>query len=165
MLRATLSLRNYYLRASKGASPVTQIRSGDRWWSDPERMYKQKLLYFTLGVDQLPLRRTAIIANERRRVRAVSKAPFSGSNDPTGYRRARHRQVRQWYRRIQYQEFYLQHLFTRYAWGRTRHYPSGGGKISGITPSGVWGFDNKSFDRYSREPLPAHPREIYEPRK
>ena len=88
---------------------------GTGTWTDPWRMLEHKVLYFTLGLDSLPIRRTATIANEKRRVRAIGSAPFSSATDPNGYRRARYRQAQQWYKRIQYQEFYLQHLSKRFA--------------------------------------------------
>ena len=166
MFRATAVRHNYYLRASKQTNPLAQIRSGPRWWTKPERLLQHKLLYFTLGVDTLPLRRVGIIRAERRRMAMSPHVHFTANNDPTGYRRQRVRQVALWYKRCQYQEFWLQHLYTRFAWGKTGYYPSGGGKIAGASETGVWGYDVQSNkDRYTREPLPAVAREIYERRK
>eukprot|EP00759_Apiculatamorpha_spiralis_P044556 PhF_6_TR41536/c0_g1_i2/m.62923 len=162
MLRSTPVTLNYYLRSAKIKNPSTQIRTGASWWSDPERMLQHKLLYFTLGVDSLPLRRVAVIRAERDRMRMTPGIPNNSVTDPTGYKRARRRQINLWYRRIQYQEFWLQHIYTRFVWGKTGYYPTGGGKIAGVAETGVWGYDHSALERYSREPLPAQAKEIYE---
>jgi hypothetical protein len=163
MFRSTIPLANVWLTASRAATPLGVIRSGRRHWSNPERMLRFKLLYFTLGVDQLPLRRTAVIQNEQERMKHIIKA--RPKNDATGYKAKRMRQIGMWYRRIQYQEYYMQHMMTRHTWGLLRMYPVGGAKIAGKADTGYFGYDSSPVHRYTREPLPATAKEIYERRK
>ena len=165
MLHSSSVCRNYYVSAAKIVNPSNQIHSGPRWFTEPERLLQHKILYFTLGVDTLPLRRVGIIRAERQRMRMAPATALNSSTDPTGYRRSRITQLNLWYKRCMYQEWWLEHLYTRFAWGRCGYYPTGGGKISGVYERGVWGYDRLSIDRYSREPLPAQAREIYERRK
>jgi hypothetical protein len=126
-------------------------------------MIKFKLLYFTLGIDQQPLRRTAVIQNDMQRLRMAKPAPRTG--DVTGYKKARTNQLTTWYRRIQYQEFYLQHLFVRHAWGQIRVYPPNYVKIEGKADDGYAGYDAVPYHRYNRQPLVFPAKEIYERRK
>ncbi|KNH09344.1 hypothetical protein XU18_0029 [Perkinsela sp. CCAP 1560/4] len=158
-------LLNQYLGSPRIVNPSNQIHSGPKWFTDPERLLQHKLLYYYMGVDSLPLRRLGIIRAERSRIRMAPRQKFSSSNDPTGYRRSRFAQLSLWYKRCMYQEWWLQHLYTRFAWGRCRHYPCDGGKIHGISGNGVWGYDKVNVERYSRHPLPAQAKEIYERRK
>jgi hypothetical protein len=159
--------QNTFLTANKARNPLTVIRTKNRHFTEPDRMYRHKLLYFAMGLDQLPLRRTAILAADSIRHRGAigpaARGDFGG--DATGFKSARRRQIVTWHRRIQYQEMHLQHLMTRHAWGLLREYPSGGGKIAGRSDTGYFGFDRLSVNRYTREKLPATPREIYERRK
>ena len=162
-MHQTLLRRNTYLTRSMTTSPISVIRSGPRWWSEPDRMVRHKLLYFTLGIDQLPLRRTAVIAADVFRQHMCRPAAMSG--DATGYKKARKAQLNTWYRRIQYQEYYLQHLFTRHAWSLLRMYPANHTKIAGKADDGYAGYDGVPYHRYNRSPLPLPAREIYERRK
>lgn len=143
--------------------PISVIRSGPRWWSEPERMVKYKMLYFTLGIDQQALRRTAVIAADLSRQHMTKAQQFAG--DATGYKRARNVQIKTWYRRIQYQEYYLQHLFTRHAWSLLRMYPANHTKLAGKADDGYAGYDGVPYHRYNRAPLPFPAREIYDRRK
>lgn len=166
MYRRTPLLANQWLTMAKAAPPVSVIRSGRRHWVEPERMVRMKLMYFTLGIDQLPLRRTAVIHKEADLFKKCpSVAQKSSAYDSTGYKMRRHKQMMMWYRRIQYQEYYLQHMFTRHTWGLLRMYPTGGAKIAGKADTGYAGYDYLPYHRYTREPLPAHAREIYDRRK
>jgi len=162
MLRLSRCRCNTYITHSLAVAPITAIRSTTRWWSDPERMVKYKTLYFTLGIDQLPLRRTALIQNEYLRTRMCPTSPIGG--DKTGYKRARAMQLNMWYRRIQYQEYFLQHLYTRHVWGLTRVYPNNYVKITGKADDGYAGYDAVPYHRYNRQPLPMPAREIYDRR-
>ena len=165
MIQRTSNKLNQYLASPRIVNPSNQIHSGARWFTDPERLLQHKILYFYLGVDSLPLRRVGIIRTERARMHMVPTQKFSASNDPTGYRRSRFTQMSLWYKRCMYQEWWLQHLYTRFAWGKCRQYPCNGGKIHGVFENGVWGYDKVTVERYSRQPLPAQAREIYERRK
>lgn len=165
MLRLTVSCRNTYLTASKTTSPISMIRSST--WSDPDRMVRHKLLYFTLGLDQQALRRTAVIVADKKRLEKAE--PLRSQNnvvtDPTGFKRARKFQLTTWHKRIQYQEYHLEHLFVRHVWGLLRMYPPGGAKIPGKADRGYFGYDKMSFHRYTREQLPANAQHLYERRK
>lgn len=163
MLRQTTLLQNTYLTRSMTTPPISVIRTGPRWWSNPERLVRHKLLYFTLGIDQMALRRTAVIATDQFRQRMCKPPPRMG--DSTGYKRARSAQLTTWYRRIQYQEYYLQHLFTRHAWGLIRAYPANTTKIAGRADDGYVGYDSVPYHRYNRMPLPFPAKEVYERRK
>lgn len=163
MLSPTVRLLNTFLTHSVATTPITAIRTGPRWWSEPERMVKHKVMYFTLGIDQLPLRRTAVIQADMIRQRMCKPMPCFG--DATGYKRARAAQMITWYRRIQYQEYHLQHLYTRHVWGLIRAYPGNTTKIQGKADDGYVGYDSVPFHRYNRSPLPFPAREIYERRK
>ncbi len=165
MLRSSGWQLNRFLTAAKSMSPVGVIRTGRNSWTQPERLIKYKMLYYTLGLDAQPLMRTCVLAAEKERMRFVPLRFPSQRQDPTGYRRARMRQLGMWYRRIQYQEYYLQHVFTRHAWGLLRMYPPGGAKIAGKADNGYFGYDSLPLHRYTREPLPAQAQEIYERRK
>ncbi|CCW61971.1 unnamed protein product [Phytomonas sp. EM1] len=159
MFGLSIKLCNTFLTRSVAKPPITVIRSGPKWWSDPERMVKHKLLYFTMGIDQLPLRRTAVIQNEQFRFHMCRPSPRI--NDATGYKRSRSGQMKTWYRRIQYQEYHLQHLFTRHAWGLLRVYPGNTTKIQGKADDGYVGYDSVPYHRYNRSPLPFPARDIY----
>jgi hypothetical protein len=163
MLRTTCGLRNTYLTHSQASAPITVIRSGPKFWSQPERMVRYKLLYYTLGIDQLPLRRTAVIAADRARQMKCKPILFGG--DATGYKKSRHAQLQTWYRRIQYQEYYLQHLFTRHAWSLLRMYPANHTKLAGKADDGYTGYDAVPYHRYNRSPSAFPARELYERRK
>ncbi|KEG05250.1 hypothetical protein DQ04_24631000 [Trypanosoma grayi] len=163
MLGTTKVCRNTFLTRSVATPPISVIRTGPKWWADPERMVRQKLMYFTLGIDQLPLRRTAVIQKDLHRFH-MCKPPMR-IGDTTGYKRSRAAQLNTWYRRIQYQEYHLQHLFTRHVWGLTRAYPGNTTKIQGKADDGYVGYDSVPFHRYNRSPLPFPAREIYERRK
>ena len=133
-------------------------------------MIKYKTLYFTLGMDSLPLRRTAILVADKDRHRnAQSQFSLHGSanvQDVTGFQKKRIQQIAMWHRRIQYQEYYIQHMMTRHVWGLLRMYPTGGAKIAG--KNGDVGYlqdDNGGVHRYTRQPLPTRVAEIYERRK
>ena len=165
MMKQCVLCHNQYMGSPRIVNPINQIHSGPRWFSDPERLLQHKMLYFYLGVDTLPIRRVSIIQNETHKMRMVPTQKFSASNDPTGYRRSRLAQMKLWYKRCMYQEWWLQHLYTRFAWGKCRFYPTNGGKIHGVHESGVWGYDKVNVERYSRQPLSAEAREIYDRRK
>lgn len=163
MLQSTCVLHNTFLTHSVATPPISVIRSGPKWWSEPERMVKHKIMYFTMGIDQLPLRRTAVIQTELKRFHMCRPAPRAG--DTTGFKRARASQLTTWYRRIQYQEYHLQHLFTRHMWGLLRMYPGNMTKIQGKADDGYVGYDSVPYHRYNRTPLPFPAREIYERRR
>ena len=168
MLRRTPQLRNTYLTASVTRAPITVIRSGRRFWTQPERMIRQKTLYFTLGMDSQPLRRVAVLAADKERHRNAFTRPLesaSSAQDVTGFQRKRAAQIIMWHRRIQYQEYYIQHLVARHVWGLLRMYPPGGAKIPGRSELGYFADDNGGVHRYARTNLPAKPLEIYERRK
>lgn len=167
MFRSTAVCANTYLTASKGSAPITVIRS--EFWRDPSRLVRYKMLYFTLGLDSQALRRTAVIVADKKRLKnADPKKNVTGQTktlDPTGFRRARAMQLQTWHRRVQYQEYYLQHMFTRHVWGLLRMYPPGGAKIAGIADKGYFGYDKMGHHRYTREPLPAYAAHLYERRR
>ncbi|ORC87984.1 uncharacterized protein TM35_000192280 [Trypanosoma theileri] len=163
MLGTTRSCLNTFLTKSVAAAPITAIRTGPKWWAEPERMVRHKIMYFTLGIDQLPLRRTAIIQKDLHRFH-MCKPPMR-VGDTTGYKRSRAAQLTTWYRRIQYQEYHMQHLFTRHVWGLLRVYPGNTTKIQGKADDGYVGYDSVPYHRYNRSPLPFPAREIYERRK
>lgn len=163
MLRQTFAARNTFLTHSMATAPISVIRTGPKYWSDPERLVKHKLLYFTLGIDQQPLRRTAVIQNDLKRFHMCRPAPRVG--DTTGYKKARSAQLTTWYRRIQYQEYYMQHLFTRHMWSLLRMYPGQMTKIAGKADDGYAGYDSVPFHRYNRAPLPFPAKEMYERRQ
>lgn len=163
MLRATVPVRNTFLTSSVATTPLVGIRSAQRWWAEPERMVKHKVMYFTMGIDQLPLRRTAVIQSDFYRFQKCRSMPRG--KDSTGFKQARSQQLRMWYRRIQYQEYHLQHLFVRHMWGLLRMYPGNTTKIQGKADDGYVGYDSVPFHRYNRTPLPFPAREIYERRK
>lgn len=163
MLHSTAACRNTYMTRSMTTPPISVIRTGPKWWTDPDRMVRHKLMYFTLGIDQQPLRRTAVIAVDQYRQHMCK--PAMSTSDTTGYKRARQSQMTTWYRRIQYQEYYLQHMFTRHVWGLLRMYPANHTKIAGKADDGYAGYDSVPFHRYNRTPLPFPAREIYERRK
>ncbi|AYU78821.1 mitoribosomal protein mS72 [Leishmania donovani] len=163
MLRQTAAQLNTYLTRSVATPPISVIRTGPKWWAEPERMVKHKVMYFTMGIDQLPLRRTAVIQNDLKRFHMCKPPPRVG--DATGYKRSRGAQLTTWYRRIQYQEYHLQHLFVRHMWGLLRMYPGNTTKIQGKADDGYVGYDSVHFHRYNRSPLPFPAREIYERRK
>ena len=163
MFKLTTICRNTFLTHSMTTTPITAIRSGAYWWADPDRMLRHKLMYFTMGIDQQPLRRTAIIQTDRRRWKMCSGPRRSA--DATGYKRARYQQQMTWHRRIQYQEYYLQHLFTRHTFGLLRMYPPNLAKIQGKADDGYAGYDSMPIHRYNRQPLAFPAREIYERRK
>jgi hypothetical protein len=165
MLRSSASLRNTFLTSSRPINPISTIRSGPRWWSDPERMVRHKVLQFTLGLDQLALRRTAVIQADKKRLSNVKWDRVIKKTDATRYRTQRFAQMSTWYKRIQYQEYYIQHLTTRHMWGQLRMYPSGGAKIAGKADQGYFGYDSLAVNRYNREPLPAAAKELYPRRK
>lgn len=162
-MKSTSFLLNTFLSHSVATPPISVIRSGPKWWSEPERMVKHKMMYFTMGIDQLPLRRTAVIQADLKRFHMCKPAPRTG--DTTGFKRARAAQLTTWYRRIQYQEFHLQHMFTRHMWGLLQMYPGNTTKIQGKADDGYVGYDSVSFHRYNRTPLLFPAREIYERRK
>ncbi|EPY35497.1 hypothetical protein AGDE_07287 [Angomonas deanei] len=87
------------------------------------------------------------------------------AGDATGYKRGRSMQMATWYRRIQYQEYYMQHLFVRHMWGLLRMYPGNTVKIAGKADDGYVGYDSVPYHRYNRTPLSFPAREIYERRK
>lgn len=163
MLRSSTVLHNTYFGRSAVTSPVATIRSGPKFFTDPERMIKQKLLYFTLGLDQQPLRRVAVVAAEN--MRQVASPRNSSKRDVTGFRMARGRQTTMWYRRMKYQEYYLQHMFTRYAWSVTRAYPGNGVKLPTVAEDGYYGYNAVGVHSISRQALPLPARPLYEPRK
>ena len=165
MLRSTSTLHNTFLTSSRPMNPLSVIRSGPRFWSDPERMIRHKKLQFTLGLDQLSLRRTAVIQADKKRLSNIKWDRIIKRTDATGYRAQRFNQMTTWYKRIQYQEYYIQHLTTRNVWGQLRMYPPGGAKIAGKADQGYFGYDSLGVHRYNREPLPAQAKEIYERRK
>ena len=162
MLRVTTPCRNTFLTHSMTAAPLTVIRTGPYHWAEPDRLVRHKLLYFTMGLDQQALRRTCVIQNDQKRWRMCP--PANPKGDTTGYKRARAAQLVTWYRRIQYQEYYLEHLFTRYAWGLLRMYPNAYVKIPGKIDEGYAGYDSVPYHRYNRKPLAFPAAEIYERR-
>ena len=149
---------------AKTHAPITEIRNLEHW-GDPHRLIKYKKLYFTLGLDSQPLRRSAVITGEKRRTRNTFIERVRGS-DPTGFDKARRTQIRLWKRRMHYQEYYLQHLFTRHVWGLLRTYPVGGAKIAGFADRGYFGYDQRvPIHRYTHQPLPANAAHLYPRRK
>lgn len=164
MLQRSIVVLNAFLTKTRAHHPLNVIRSGPKYWSDPERLYQYKLLYFAMGVDQQPLRRTAVLLGDKHRLQTTSFLT-KVKKDPTGFERARAKQTTLWHRRMQYQEYYMQHLMTRHAWGLLRMYPPGGGKIAGKVDDGYFGYDDVPYHRYNRQPLPFPAKEIYEPRK
>lgn len=163
MLRRTQINCNTHLVRQRVVHPASVIRSGTAYWNDPERVIKNKLLFFTLGLDQQALRRSAIIARDAERQRAIPREGFK--KDVTGFRRARHRQSVMWNRRIRYQAYFLEHMFTRHAWGLIRKYPSMGTKIPSAAEDGYFGTSRSGMHQLTHEPLPALARTIYPPRK
>jgi hypothetical protein len=164
MLRCTHVARNTFLTSGLSVPPISEIRSGPRHWSDPDRMVRMKLMYFTMGLDQQALRRTAVIqADKKRFVRSPHVG--GGARDPTGFQRARTRQMLTWHKRIQYQELLMQHMFVRQTWGLLRKYPVGGAKIDGVVNTPYFGYDKQKLNRYTREPLPAEATLLYPKRK
>jgi hypothetical protein len=128
-------------------------------------MVKMKLMYFTMGLDQQALRRTAVIQADKHRFHLfrTTKAALA---DPTGFKRSRTRQILQWHRRIQYQEYFMQHLFTRETWRVLRKYPVGGAKIDGVANQPYFGYHfHGGLNPYTREALPAEAKELYARRK
>lgn len=168
MFRHTLPAHNIYLTHANARSPISVIRSGRRFWSQPDRMMRYKVLYFTLGMDAAPLRRTSVIVADKERLRNASARtiPSATKADMTGFQRKRVQQMVMWHKRMQYQEFYMQHMMTRHVWGLLRMYPSGGGKIAGKNGDvGYFADDNTGVHRFTRALLPAKIPEIYERRK
>jgi hypothetical protein len=168
MFSPTCISQNTFLTHSITKAPISVIRSGKKFWSASERLIQYKTLYFTLGMDSLPLRRVAIIAADKERHRHANFALHGSGNrsDVTGFQKKRVQQISMWHRRIGYQEYYIQHMMTRHVWGLLKMYPSGGAKISG--KNGDMGYlqdDNDGIHRYSRQPLPAKVAEIYDRRK
>ena len=163
MLRRTLVSSNTFLTHAQSTTPIAEIRTGPRFWSDPDRMVRMKLMYFSLGLDQASLRRTAVIQTDKYRMRHMTN---SKSRDPTGFAMARTRQILTWHKRLQYQELLMQHVFVRQSWRLLRKYPVGGAKIDGVAPQPYFGYDWKpAVNRYTREPLPADAKEIYPRRR
>lgn len=163
MLRSTTSLLNTYFGKNAVVAPISAIRSGTKYFTEPERLIKQKLLFFTLGIDQQPLRRVAVLANEDARLRTSPRT--SNKKDVTGFRKARGKQASMWYRRMRYQEYYLEHLFTRYAWSVTRKYPPNGVKLPGVAEDGYFGEAPAGVHYTTRQALPIPIKPLYEPRK
>ena len=165
MLRRTALRGNPYLTWHKAQQPNAIVRNHD-FWHDPQRMYKAKLLHFALGVDQLALRRTAVMAAENHRIRraAVQTLKWTSKNDPTGFAKAQNMQTMQWHYRMRYQEWYLQHLHLRHAWAMLRKYPVGGAKIAGVTDTPYFGYDNAA-NRFTREAQGASAKVLYPRRR
>jgi hypothetical protein len=163
MLRRTLVHRNTFLTPARAQPPVTEIRSGPRHWSDPDRMLRMKMMYFTMGLDQQALRRTAVIQNDRARFKFVKMHLSPGKGrDPTGFREARTRQIVTWHKRIQYQEYLMQHMFVRQTWRVLRKYPVGGAKIDGVINTPYIGYDPLyKKHRFLREALPSEAPVLY----
>ena len=163
MFRCTLISCNKFLSTPSVSAPATIIRS--KGWKNPGRLVRQKMLFFSFGLDQQALRRTAVIVSDRERTRAaMPETDNIARQDSTGFKRSRDRQLQLWRRRIQYQEWYLEHMFTRHAWGLLRKYPPGGTKILGKADDGYFGYGH-SFHQYNGTPLPYPAREVYERRK
>jgi hypothetical protein len=169
MLRSTLTTHNVYLTAAIAKSPATVIRSGRRFWSSYERLVQYKTLYFTLGMDAQPLRRTAVIIADKQRIKnARHYGPFkaSGRSDTTGFNRKRLLSMLTWHKRMQYQEYYMQHMMTRHVWGVLRMYPTGGAKIAGKNGDVGYMFDdNGGVHRYTRQLHPTMPPLLYDKRR
>eukprot|EP00744_Colponema_vietnamica_P021747 GILI01031116.1.p1 GENE.GILI01031116.1~~GILI01031116.1.p1 ORF type:complete len:164 (+),score=22.74 GILI01031116.1:49-540(+) len=163
MLRKSTFRLNTYFGRDAVVSPASVIRSGTKFFTEPERLIKQKLLFFTLGIDQQPLRRVALLANEDARLKASPRA--SNKKDVTGFRKARGKQSSMWYRRMKYQEYYLEHIFTRYAWSVTRKYPTNGVKLPGVAEDGYFGDAPAGVHYITRQALPIPIKPLYEPRK
>ena len=158
MLRRTPVAANTFLTWAKPRTPIQVIHSGTRHWSDPDRLVRMKLMYYNLGLDQQALRRTAVIQADKAR---FSRAPPRNvGGDPSGFGKARVRQMLQWHRRLQYQEFFLQHALVRQSWRVLRKYPVGGAKIEGAVGTPYFGYPHK-LNKYTREPLPAEATELY----
>lgn len=83
--------RNTFLTRSVATPPVSVIRTGPKWWAEPVRMVRQKLMFFTLGVDQLPLRRTAVIQKDLYRCHMCRPPVRIG--DTTGHKCSRAAQL------------------------------------------------------------------------
>ena len=163
MLRQTCALHNIYTTYHKAQQPNIIVKNHD-YFHDPQRLYKYKLLYFSMGLDHLPLRRRAVIAAENHRIRRAAVQTLKRTNDPTGFAKAQHMQNWTWQLRMKYQEWYLQHLHTRHAWAMLRKYPVGGAKISGVIESPYFGYDMNNH-RWSREAMPATAKEHYPRRR
>eukprot|EP00758_Cryptobia_borreli_P000541 Tbor_TRINITY_DN1194_c0_g1::TRINITY_DN1194_c0_g1_i1::g.15552::m.15552 len=163
MLRQTTPAYNTYLGRQSIASPISVIRSKDKYWTDPERLIKHKIMYFLLGVDQQPLRRTSVVIKDREHRLMSPRESFK--KDITGFRRARDKQTQMWLRRMQYQEYLIQHIFTRHTWGLLRKYPPNGAKIKDVVDDGYFGETPNGLHHYTRQPLPFPHRQIYPPRK
>jgi hypothetical protein len=166
MFRAdSIRLNRYLLPASQHTAPRREIRS-PTWTDNPQRLVKYKKLYFTMGLDQQALRRTALLNAETQRTRYSIAVEDVDKGDPTGFKRARRKQLVQWRLRMNYQEYHLQHLFTRHIWGLLRKYPSGGAKIAGVADKGYFSYDFwKTDHRFTGEPLPASAKELYPKRR
>ena len=162
-MRRSVPLFNTYLTGAKAPHPLAVIHSGAKHWTNPMRLVRFKILYFTLGLDQLPLRRTAVIASDNYKLSKVRRyAPFG---DTSGFKRARYHQMSTWMKRIQYQEYYMQHLMIRHVWGLLRKYPPNGTKIAGKADTGYFGYGKHGIHDYTREPLPATAIEMYPRRR
>lgn len=165
MLRRTAICQNTQLTWSK-ATPPSRIIKNTEWFDDPERLYRYKLMYFALGLDQLPLRRAAVLAAEAERVQRaeLDNKLMIKKNDLTGFTLAQRRQMMTWHNRMKYQEWYLEHLHMRHVWAMLRKYPTGGAKIAGVAEQPYFGYDY-NVNRFTRERNPANARELYPRRR
>jgi hypothetical protein len=162
-MRRTACLRcNPYAGWSPAEPSHRAAMSGQDWMRSPERMLQAKLMYFHLGLDQLPLRRVAVLGHDKDRLR---NAIMTKDHDQTGYRRARASQMTLWHRRMHYQEYHLQHLYTRYLWRLLRYVPSEGAKIPGGPETGYWGAPMCGLNLVTKESLPLPPIEPHPRRK